>query len=458
MATLKSINPSNYHVLGEVEVSSPNEIVRKVQLAKNAQKIWRSWNLSERIRLLKNALTEFESNKSALARLVSREMGMPITEALAVDFQGGFDFSQWYLDHAEECLKPETTYETPTQIDLVYYEPRGAAGVIIPWNYPFLNFIWSSIQNLIAGNTVVLKHSEECPLSGRFIEEIMSRRLIPGVFSEIYGDGKVGQLLMQQDIDLIHFVGSAKTGWLLYEQAAQKRIKAVMELGGSAPGIIFNDADIDAAVKSVCDYRLGNAGQWCDGLKRLIVQEKVFDEVVEKIAAIFKAKKIGVAEIETTELGPLAAKRQLDRLVEQVSDASRKSARFITGGHSLESKLGGAFHEPTVLIDVTRSMKVWREEVFGPVLPVMKFSTEQEAVELANDTEYGLGAYVYTQNRTLAERMAQALKSGMVSINGTNYTAPWNPFGGFKNSGLGREHGQWGFHEVTQPKVISLNK
>lgn len=456
MQKLRSINPSNYQVLGEVEVSSPKEVKAKVELARNRQEEWGNTKLVYRVHYLRKAVADFEKRKSEFALLESREMGMPINEALA-DYDGTLSFAKWYLDNAEQYLSPETTFENESEIHQVFREPIGVAAVIIPWNYPFLNFIWSSFQSLIAGNAVVLKHSEEVPLCGKLIEEVMSRHLPKGVFSEVYGNGKVGKLLVQQDINLIHFVGSPRTGKFLYELAGKKFIKSVMELGGSAPAVIFEDADIDAAVKSVCEYRLGNAGQWCDGLKRLIVHDKIFYEVAEKIATIFAAKKIGVAENETTEIGPLVAKRQHDLLVQQVEDAKAKGVSVITGGHSLESR-GGAFYQPTLLAEISDDMRVWKEEVFGPVLPVVRFNAEQGAVCLANHTAYGLGGYVYTQDPEKAARVASALKTGMVSINGTNYTTPWNPFGGYKNSGMGREHGKYGFHEVTQVKVVARNK
>ena len=286
----------------------------------------------------------------------------------------------------------------------------------------------------------------------------MSRHLPRGVLNEVYGDGEVGKVLVEQDINMVAFTGSTKTGKYLYDVAGKKFIKAVMELGGSAPGIIFADANLEEAVGNVCFNRVYNQGQCCDGLKRLLVHESIYDSAVAKIAANFSAKKVGNALQEDTEVGPLVAKRQLETLISQVQDAQAKGARVIVGGNSLEEKLGGAFFEPTVLTDVTEDMKVWAEEVFGPVLPIVKFATEEEAIGLANQTSYGLGAYVYTQDREKAERVAAALESGMVSMNGANYVMPFNPFGGYKNSGFGREHGKYGFHEVTQIKVVAREK
>jgi acyl-CoA reductase-like NAD-dependent aldehyde dehydrogenase len=190
----------------------------------------------------------------------------------------------------------------------------------------------------------------------------------------------------------------------------------------------------------------------------LIVHESIFEEVVKKVASVFSAKKIGNAEEKSTEMGPLVAKRQLDLLILQVEDAKSKGAKIVTGGNSLEQKLGGAFFEPTVLTNITNEMRVWKEEVFGPVLPIVKFKTEQEAIEFANQTVYGLGSYVFTKDKEKADRVASLIETGMVSVNGTNYIMPFNPFGGYKNSGFGREHGRYGFHEVTQIKIVAKNK
>jgi acyl-CoA reductase-like NAD-dependent aldehyde dehydrogenase len=457
MAKMQSINPSNYRPLGEVEVSGTEEIEAKVKAARQAQKDWAGIGLYERIKLLRGAIDEFESRQTEFTLLEAREMGMPVKEADS-DFVSRVKYARWNLDNAAEYLSPETTFEDENQLHCVFHEPIGVAAVIIPWNFPWLNFIWGCFQSLIAGNAIVLKHSEECPLCGQFIEDVFTRHLPSGVFGEVYGDGEVGKQLVQQDIDMIAFTGSTRTGRYLYEVAGQRFIKAVMELGGSAPGVIFNDADIDTAIKDACGQRLFNVGQCCDGLKRLIVQADIFDDIVDKVAAVFASKNIGSAEERSTDIGPLVAKRQLDLLASQVEDAVAQGAKVVTGGCPLEKELGGAFYRPTVLTGVTPQMRVWREEVFGPVLPIVSFKTEQQAVKLANDTMYGLGAFVYTGDIDRADRVARAIQSGMVSINATSYTAPFNPFGGYKASGIGREHGKYGFREVTQVKVVARNK
>ncbi|MCA9383576.1 aldehyde dehydrogenase, partial [Candidatus Dojkabacteria bacterium] len=457
MAKLISINPSNYKEIGEVEITTPEELARKIQIAHEAKVTWRNTPLQERIQLLRAAFIELGQNKKELAEIQSKEMGIPINDAL-YDVDDSINFANWYFDNAEKYLAPEITYEDEKVIHYVVREPIGVAAVILPWNFPFANVIWGALQSLVVGNVVIMKHSEECPLSSQLITKIIHKHLPEGVFDAVYGDGKLGDLLTSADIDLIALTGSTKVGKYLYEKAGKKFIKAVMELGGSAPGIIFDDADLDIAINNVCDNRLFNSGQCCDGLKRLIVHESLQEEVLERLKAQFEGKKIGDALDEETNIGPLVAKRQLETVIDQVEDAVNKGAEIITGGNSLEEKLGGAFYEPTILKNVNLDMRVMQEEVFAPVLPIITFSTEEEAIELANNTSYGLGAYLFTNDSERIERMIQRLESGMVSVNGVSYIKPFNPFGGYKYSGIGREHGRYGFEELTQIKVIAKKK
>lgn len=458
MSKLISINPSDYQKIGSVGISTSEEIKQKVKLAHQAKQVWRDLGVNKRVKLLKEVFSEVKSRKEEIALLESREMGMPLSDAL-VDVDGTLDYANWYFDNAEKYLSPEVTFESDTELHQVVFEPIGVTALIIPWNFPLANFVWGGLQSLICGNVVVMKHSEEVPLSAKLIEQIMSNHNLPkGVFSVIYGAGDVGNRLVNEDIDLITFTGSTKIGKQLYELAGKKFIKAVVELGGSAPGIIFEDANIDIVAESVCFNRLLNQGQCCDGLKRVIVHESIADKVIEKLKVQFESKKIGNAKDKDTQIGPLVAKRQLDLLVSQVENAKRKGAVVVTGGNSLERELGGAFFQPTILKGVTSNMRVWSEEVFGPVLPIVTFKTETEAIKLANETAYGLGSYLYTEDKGVIKRVSSAIEAGMVSVNGTNYILPFNPFGGYKSSGFGREHGRYGFHELIQVKVIAKNK
>ena len=457
MAKLVSINPSNYKEIGAVEVTTPEELDQKIQIAHEAKITWRNTSLEERITILRAAFIELGQNKKELAEIQSKEMGMPITDAL-YDVDDSINFANWYFDNAEKYLAPEITYEDDKVVHYVVREPIGVAAVILPWNFPFANVVWGALQSLVVGNVVIMKHSEECPLSSQLITKIIHKHLPEGVFDAVYGDGKLGDLLTSADIDLIALTGSTKVGKYLYEKAGKKFIKAVMELGGSAPGIIFDDADLDIAISNVCNNRLFNSGQCCDGLKRLIVHESLQEEVLERLKIQFESKKIGDALDEETNIGPLVAKRQLEAVIEQVEDALNKGAEIVSGGSSVEEELGGAFYEPTILKNVSLDMRVMQEEVFAPVLPIITFSTEEEAIKLANNTSYGLGAYLFTNDNDRIERMIQSLESGMVSVNGVSYIKPFNPFGGYKYSGIGREHGKYGFEELTQIKVIAKPK
>jgi succinate-semialdehyde dehydrogenase/glutarate-semialdehyde dehydrogenase len=452
-----STNPSTAEILGQVPFSLPDEITSKVNQAQQAKILWKELGVEGRHNYLARIIELLTESQEELATLQSQEMGMPITEA-KVDVEDGIRYFQWYLDHAPEYLAPQKTFENDEIYHQVFHEPYGVAAVITPWNFPISNFVWGVAQNLAAGNVVVFKHSEECPLFGKKIEELITKANLPvGVFSEVYGDGQVGDFLVHQNIDLIWFTGSTKVGQLLYKVAAEKFIKAVFELGGSSPGIVFANADLDRTLESIFMNRFLNCGQVCDGLKRLIVHQSRFEEVVTKLKELIQTKKVGNAVDSSTDIGPLVAKRQLDTLQDQFQDAVAKGAKVEIGGKVIPS-LPGFFFEPTILTNVTPSMLVWQEEVFGPVLPVVAFNTEEEAVTLANDTQYGLGSYIFTEDKQLAARVASKIEAGMVGINNAYYGQPCSPFGGQKLSGMGRDHGVFGFHDLTKIKVVAFEK
>lgn len=458
MTKLISTNPAkNYEVLGEVKISTEEEIQNKVRAARLAKDNWKSLDVTGRIQLLRKVAVEITKRKEEIAKLATKEMGMPISQSL-FDVDSAIDYVNWYLENAEKYLSPEVTFEDEKSIHRVFYEPIGVTAVIVPWNFPISNFVWGVAQNLVAGNTVIFKHSEECPLFGKLMEDVMNNAGLPnGVFAEIYGDGKIGDFLAHQDIDLIWFTGSSKVGKHLYQVGAEKFIKVLLELGGSAPGIIFEDADVDSVLETIYNARFTNCGQMCDALKRLIVYESKVDEVVDKLKKLFENKKVGDPEDESTDIGPLVAKRQLALLESQIKDAVDKGAKIIIGGKSPKN-LEGAYFEPTILTNVNKNMRVWQEEVFGPVLPIVTFKTEEEAVELANDTKYGLGSYIFTKDKERALRVASKIDAGMVNVNNVYYLMPCNPFGGYKESGLGREHGKYGLRELSQIKIISTEK
>ncbi len=454
------INPGdNYKVIAEIDASTSEEIDQKIMLAHKACKSWAKSSVQERIQILQKLLKEFDNQKDEIAKLIAIDMGMPISVCMEIDIKVGLNYFQGYLDNADLWLKPEIVFENSKERHTVFFESLGVVAASIPWNFPFTNFIWAVIPNLLVGNTVVLKHSENCVQTTKLLEQIiLSLNLPAGICNFVYGKGHdVGNYLINSDVDMIWFTGSTQTGHHVYQVAASKDIPAILELGGSAPGIIFEDVDIDRVVELVYFNRFANSGQSCDALKRLIVQDSIFDIVVEKIQKLVTSKIVGNPLDPETDLGPLANKKQLEISQAQVSDAISKGAKIICGGKQPENILG-AYYQPTILTNISYDMKIWTEETFAPVLPIVSFTNEDEAIELANDTIFGLGGYIFSNNKKRAFEVAQKLKTGNVSINGANYVIPQDIFGGYKKSGIGREHGKIGIRHLCQMKLIAEEK
>jgi succinate-semialdehyde dehydrogenase/glutarate-semialdehyde dehydrogenase len=458
MSKLTSTNPGdNYAVIGDIEVTTPEEVTEKIAAANKAKTAWKELGVAGRIKLLRPIQAEFSQRKEEIAQLLTKEIGKPISQTRG-EAEGYTEEFTWFMDHAEEALKDEVTYEDDKSHHRIVYEPFGTAAVITPWNFPYGMAIWGIVPNLLAGNTVVFKISEECPLIGKFMAEVFAGHDLPeGVFSEVYGLGEVGEALSKGDINLIWFTGSTKTGKSLYKTAAKKFIKAVLEMGGSNPGIVFEDVDITKAVELIYDGRFYNCGQVCDAIKRLIVHESIKDDFIAELTKVLWSKKIGHPTSEDTDIGSLVAKRQVDLLEEQVQDALDKGAQVVVRLDVLEG-LKGAYYPPTILDNITKDMRVWKEEVFGPVLPVVAFKDEAQAIRMANDTPYGLGSRVVSADKKRAERVASQIQAGTVEVNEGDRWLTCNPFGGYKNSGMGREHGTLGLRELSQVKVISSSK
>jgi len=454
---IQSVNPSNQEILGEVAQSSQTEVEQKVKAARNALQVWKEMGVVGRVSALRNVVENLSKRQEEFAALISKEMGMPISQSIH-DVAGSIDYFTWYLDHAEKYLSPEVTYEDDHQVHEVHYEPIGVVVAITPWNFPASNVVWMVGQNLIVGNTVVFKDSEEVPLCGKLIEDMFAVAGLPeGVFSEVYGKGDIGDVLVRQDIDMICFTGSTFTGHHLYKVAAEKFIRVFLELGGSAPGIVFEDADIERVIDTMYANRFDNCGQICDGLKRLIVHESKVEEVIKALTQKLDKAVMGDASDKNTDIGPLVSQKQLGVLQHQVNDALGKGAHEIYK-KEVPAGLKGFFYSPTLITNVTPDMEVWREEVFGPVLPIVTFKTEEEAIQRANDTKYGLGGYAFTENKDRFARVASQIQTGMIQVNNAGYVQPPTPFGGCKVSGIGREHGKFGFHELSTMKVIAREK
>lgn len=457
---IASTNPAqNYKIIGEVEISTEkdiNEIVKKAHLA---QIEWSKLPLNDRLELVNSFVEECGKRADDMAQIITSETGRPISGSRA-DVSKGIDCFKAYMETAEQCLAPKVTFETDSEIHTVYREPWGVVAAICPWNFPFTNVAWQCGQAILAGNTIVYKNSEENQLFAKLLENIISVSKLPdGVFNIVYGDGKVGELLARSDINRISFTGSFAVGYKLTQIAAEKFIPITTELGGSNPYIVFEDAILnEAEIDNIYSRRFSHSGQFCTSVKRLIVHESKIDEVIEKLIKVTASKKIGDPFDEKTDIGPVVAKRQLEKIEAQVDDAIKKGAKIVLGGKRPDGLLG-AYYEPTIITNITKDMRVWNEETFGPVLPVISFKTENEAIELANDTEYGLSSYLLTNDQQLINRVAPRLQAGMIAQKQIfNLVAGYNPFGGYKHSGMGRENGEFGFHEVTQVKLVSRYK
>lgn len=455
MNKLVSINPADGSIIGEVNISSEKEIIEKVALAHATKKHWKSLGVNKRIEILRPLLNMFKAQADEIALLTTKEMGKTISESKE-DLNFTFDYFQEFLDNGAKYIADEITFQDDQTTHKIVYEPRGVVACIVPWNFPFSNFLWGVIPNLIVGNTVVFKHSEECPLIGKLIENTMLKlKDLPiGVFSEVYGKGDVGAFLANQDVDMIWFTGSSATGKKLFDIAGKKQIKAILEMGGSNPTILFDDVAVDDLIPKIYNERFFNCGQVCTATKRLIVHRKIYNTVVVKLAEYIKQVKMGDPLDQSTQLGPLAAMRQLELLESQVNDSAKAGAKIYIGG-TRKKDTSGAYFYPTILTEVNPQMRVWREEIFGPVLPIIPFDTTEEAIHLANDTIYGLGGNVYSANLNRAREVAHEIEAGSINVNEGNHWKPCNPFGGYKASGMGYEHGRHGFQELCRIKVIA---
>jgi len=448
-----SINPATNEVLATIEETTEEQVKKIVHHARNSFDNWSRLDINQRIQILTEIYTVLEANIEKLAEFISLGMGKPITQAEA-EVKSTLKNIKWDLENGKKCIEPEITFESDKEIQKVFYEPKGISVVISPFNYPFSLCLAQTFQNLIVGNVVINKPDPSCILLYQYLEEIfLSSKLPEGVQQFVFGGREIGSFLVEQDIDMICFTGNTKTGEYLYQVASKKMIPILMELGGSAPGIVLEDADIDSVIQGIFKKKFSNTGQLCHALKRLIVHESKFDEVVEKLKNIAESQVMNNPLDKNTTLGPIVNEKQLNTLICQYEDAVEKGAKVVCGG-----KWNGNYFEPTLLTNITKNMKVWTEEVFGPILPIVSFKTIEEAIALANDTIYGLGGYVFTTNMDTYERISKELKTGMVSCNNLAYSAPYNPFGGVKKSGLGRTRGKWGYMGLCNIKTIVFEK
>jgi succinate-semialdehyde dehydrogenase/glutarate-semialdehyde dehydrogenase len=447
--TVQSINPTTEDVLHTYEEFSQAQVDAAVQAASDAARRWRETTFGERSARLQSVARALRGQKERLATLATKEMGKPIVEAEAEVEKCAWN-CDFYAEHGATFLADEHV-ETNASESYVAFEPLGVVLAVMPWNFPFWQVMRFAAPALMAGNGAVLKHASNVPGCALAIEEILGSVGLP--FRTVLVPGsKVEALIADPRIAAVTLTGSSEVGERVASAAGRHLKKQVLELGGSDPFIVLADADLDAASAIAVRARNQNNGQSCIAAKRFIVEEGVADQFTEKFAAAVNALRVGDPMQRETNVGPLAREDLRDALADQVERSVSGGARAVTGGTSLAGK--GYFYAPTVLDGVTSDMPAFREETFGPVAAVIRARDADDAIRLANDTEYGLGAALWTRDTERAKELARRIEAGSVFINGMVASDPRLPFGGIKRSGYGRELGVFGIREFVNIQTV----
>jgi succinate-semialdehyde dehydrogenase / glutarate-semialdehyde dehydrogenase len=450
-------NPATGEALGQVPNLGAGETRRAIAAANAAWPAWRSKTGKERAAILRNWFDLIMANQQDLAVLMTSEQGKPLAESKG-EVVYGAAFVEWFAEEGKR-IYGDTIPQTQSDKRLVVIkQPVGVCAAITPWNFPIAMITRKVAPALAVGCTVVVKPAELTPFSALALAELGERAGLPkGVFNVITAnppDAVGAELTANPLVRKLSFTGSTEVGRLLMRQCADTVKKISLELGGNAPFIVFNDADLEAAADGAIVSKYRNSGQTCVCANRFLVQEGVYDAFADKLADRVKALKVGNGMEPGVYQGPLIEPAAVAKVEAHIADAVAKGARVVTGGK--RHPLGGTFFEPTVLVRVTPQMKVAREETFGPVAPLFPFQTEGEAVQMANDTEFGLAAYFYTKDVARAWRVAEALEYGMVGVNTGLISNEVAPFGGMKQSGLGREGSKYGTEEYLEVKYLCL--
>lgn len=452
-------NPATGETIAMVANMGRADTLAAVAAAEAALPAWRAMTSRERSLRLKAWNALILEHADALALLMTTEQGKPLAEAKGEVLYGA-SFVEWFAEEARRVYGDVIPSPVPGRKLLVMKEPIGVAAAITPWNFPLAMITRKCAPALAAGCTVIVKPAEATPMTALALADLATKAGIPaGVFNVVVGDAQaapeIGKVLCEDPrIRKLSFTGSTEVGRILLRQSADTIKKLSLELGGNAPFIVFDDADIDAAVDGAMASKYRNAGQTCVCANRLYVQSGVYDEFAQKLAAKVAQLRVGPGTQSGVQVGPLIEAAALDKVQSHVSNAVSGGARVLVGGapHSL----GGLFYQPTVLADVTSDMLVSREETFGPVAPLFRFETEEEVVAMANNTEFGLAAYFYSRDVGRIFRVAEALEAGMVSVNTGNFSNEVAPFGGVKQSGLGREGSKYGIDEYLEIKYVTI--
>ncbi|MEK6279796.1 MAG: succinic semialdehyde dehydrogenase [Acidobacteriota bacterium] len=459
-----SYDPATGREIGRAPLSSNEDVVSAVGRARAAQPAWANLSFRERRRVVLKARQILLDESDEIAQLISKETGKPATEALSMEIVPTLDAMHYFAHASENLLRPQKIdigqYGMMGRSSRIVFKPLGVIGIISPWNFPLATPLDEIVMALMAGNAVVLKPSELTPLIALKIGELFTRAGLPSDLLKIVtGDGGTGAALIDAHVDKIMFTGSVATGKRVAEAAAKYLTPVVLELGGKDPMIVLEDADIENAARGAVWGAFANAGQACASVERCYVHESIAPKFIERIVAETETLRQGVGTEAAVDIGSMTNERQLQIVENHVGDAKQRGARILTGGHR-GGNPDGFFYRPTVLTNVDHDMTIMRDETFGPVLPVMTFRTDDEAVKLANDSVYGLTASVWTRNIARGRRIAERIEAGTVMVNEVVYThgIAQTPWGGVKDSGYGRTHGRAGLLELVTPQHIHINR
>ena len=451
MPKIETINPSTGKAIAAYDNESPEQVNRKVKAAREAFSKWKKLDLAERAEYMRRLGRVMRKNREEYARLVTEEMGKPVRQSLA-EIEKCAWVCDYYAERAEVFLRDEII---PTEFrkSFVSFEPLGVVACIMPWNFPFWQVMRFAVPTLTAGNVGVLKHSSICLGSALKLEQAFRDAGFPeNVFQSVIGDYRAGEALVQAKIDAISVTGSVNTGKRVAELASQDLKKFVLELGGSDPFVVLEDADLNQTAYMATQSRLLNTGQSCISAKRFIVVKEVADKFTKLFVENTQAEVVGDPLDSKTTVGPLVRDTQRQALAKQVEDARGKGGRILTGGQPIKRE--GFFYEPTIISNVNHEMEIVKEEVFGPAAPVIVVNSEEEAIREANDSEFGLGASIWTNNIERGIKLARQIESGIVSVNEMVKSDPRLPFGGIKKSGIGRELSEFGIREFVNIKSV----
>src|ERR671930_96340 len=450
---IKTINPSTEEVLNEYTIINKEKLNDAVKKSKNAFLEWKE-DIDKRADFLYGFAKELRKNKENLAKTATQEMGKAIKESRSELEKCAWTI-EYFADHGKIFTNGEVV-NTDARKSIVTFEPLGVIGSIMPWNFPYWQVLRFGAPSLMAGNTIVLKPASATMGCGIEIEKAFSRSGVPdGVFQTIVGDSSIADILIDsEDINAVTFTGSIPVGGKVAQRATSQIKKCVLELGGSDPFIVCEDADIEKASTGAVKGRFINNGQSCIASKRFIVTKKIANEFIEKFVQKTEKLKVGDPISEDTDLGPVVNASGLKTIDSQVKDSVKEGAEILTGGEQIQIRSKGYFYKPTIVKNVSPNMRMAQEEVFGPAAAVIVADGEIEAVRLANDSQYGLGASIWTQDLDKAENLSRMIRSGIVTVNNVVISDPRVPFGGVKRSGFGRELSRYGMLEFVNIKSI----